>query len=88
MAQALEEKVINRRFTFHDLRAYYTTQHKAQYGHCQSFILTPRRQPRCMTAPGFLCAKGLDSPFWWEDALLKPRRRVAEKTQKFPRMGL
>ncbi len=32
MAQALEEKVINRRFTFHDLRAYYTTQHKAQYG--------------------------------------------------------
>jgi hypothetical protein len=25
-------KIIPRRFTFHDLRAYYTTQHKAQYG--------------------------------------------------------
>lgn len=32
MAKAMEEKVIPRRFTFHDLRAYYTTQHKAQYG--------------------------------------------------------
>jgi len=32
MASALAEKVIPRRFTFHDLRAYYTTQHKAQYG--------------------------------------------------------
>lgn len=31
MASALEDKVIARRFTFHDLRAYYTTQHKAQY---------------------------------------------------------
>ncbi|MCY1246035.1 hypothetical protein D9M72_592340 [compost metagenome] len=32
MARALEDKIIPRRFTFHDLRAYYTTQHKAQYG--------------------------------------------------------
>ena len=32
MAQALEDGVVARRFTFHDLRAYYTTQHKAQYG--------------------------------------------------------
>lgn len=32
MVEALEQKVIGRRFTFHDLRAYYTTQHKAQYG--------------------------------------------------------
>ncbi|GAB2532046.1 tyrosine-type recombinase/integrase [Simplicispira piscis] len=32
MAQAIEAKVVTRRFTFHDLRAYYTTQHKAQYG--------------------------------------------------------
>jgi len=32
MAKALEDKVIARRFTFHELRAYYTTQHKAQYG--------------------------------------------------------
>lgn len=32
MATALKDKVIARRFTFHDLRAYYTTQHKSQYG--------------------------------------------------------
>jgi hypothetical protein len=32
MAKALADKIIPRRFTFHDLRAYYTTQHKAQYG--------------------------------------------------------
>lgn len=32
MAKALEDKVISRRFTFHDLRAYYTTQYRAQYG--------------------------------------------------------
>ncbi len=30
--RALAEKVIDRRFTFHDLRAYYTTQHKIQRG--------------------------------------------------------
>jgi integrase len=29
---ALDSKLIRRRFTFHDLRAYYTTLHKAQYG--------------------------------------------------------
>ncbi|MFZ3120049.1 MAG: tyrosine-type recombinase/integrase [Variovorax sp.] len=32
MAKALADGVIPRRFTFHDLRAYYTTQHKVQYG--------------------------------------------------------
>lgn len=32
LVQAIEDKVISRRFTFHDLRAYYATQHKAQYG--------------------------------------------------------
>lgn len=32
MVKAMKDKVISRRFTFHDLRAYYTTQHKAQYG--------------------------------------------------------
>lgn len=32
MTQALKDKVAPRRFTFHDLRAYYTTQHTAQYG--------------------------------------------------------
>ena len=32
VAKALEEKAIEKRFTFHDLRAYYVTQHKAQRG--------------------------------------------------------
>jgi len=32
MVKALKEGVIGRRFTFHDLRAYYTTQHKERYG--------------------------------------------------------
>ncbi len=32
LVEALETGVIEQRFTFHDLRAYYTTQHKAQYG--------------------------------------------------------
>ena len=30
--KALEEKAIEKRFTFHDLRAYYVTQHKVQRG--------------------------------------------------------
>ncbi len=32
MVAALQEGVIQRRFTFHDLRAYYTTQFKEQHG--------------------------------------------------------
>ncbi|WNG69330.1 tyrosine-type recombinase/integrase [Cupriavidus gilardii] len=32
MNAALEEKVIEERFTFHDLRAYYATTHKAERG--------------------------------------------------------
>ncbi len=32
MIEALEAGVIKQRFTFHDLRAFYTTQHKERYG--------------------------------------------------------
>lgn len=32
MREAIEKKVISRRFTFHDLRAHYTTQHKERTG--------------------------------------------------------
>jgi integrase len=32
LAKALEEKTISRRFTFHDLRAFYATTHKAERG--------------------------------------------------------
>lgn len=32
MAQALAEKIVSKRFTFHDLRAYYATTHKEERG--------------------------------------------------------
>lgn len=32
MVEAIKKKVIAHRFTFHDLRAYYVTQHKAELG--------------------------------------------------------
>jgi integrase len=32
MREAIAKKVINRRFTFHDLRAHYTTEHKERTG--------------------------------------------------------
>lgn len=32
VAKALDEKAIDKRFTFHDLRAYHVTQHKVQRG--------------------------------------------------------
>lgn len=32
MVEALSLNIISRRFTFHDLRAYYTTQHKERFG--------------------------------------------------------
>ncbi len=32
MNLAIEKKVIERRFTFHDLRAYFVTQYKAETG--------------------------------------------------------
>lgn len=32
MVEALKDGVVARRFTFHDLRAYYTTQHKERFG--------------------------------------------------------
>jgi integrase len=32
MVEAIKRKVIQHRFTFHDLRAYYVTQHKAERG--------------------------------------------------------
>lgn len=32
MVEALDDGVVTRRFTFHDRRAYYTTQHKERFG--------------------------------------------------------
>lgn len=33
MKAALEEKIVAKRFTFHDLRSYFVTQHKVRHGH-------------------------------------------------------
>lgn len=41
MNQALAEKVIAERFTFHDLRAYYATTHKAERGNLPDLHANP-----------------------------------------------
>jgi integrase len=41
MREAMAKKVIERRFTFHDLRAYYTTEHKAQTGELPDIHASP-----------------------------------------------
>ncbi|MGE5866560.1 MAG: tyrosine-type recombinase/integrase [Rhizobacter sp.] len=46
MTQALAEKVIPNRFTFHDLRAYYTTQHKAEHGNLPDLHANPATTAR------------------------------------------
>jgi len=46
MVQALAEKVIAHRFTFHDLRAYYVTQHKAERGSLPDLHANPATTAR------------------------------------------
>jgi len=41
VVEALEQKVITRRFTFHDLRAHYTTEHKEQTGQLPDLHASP-----------------------------------------------
>lgn len=50
MVKPIQEGVITKRFTFHDLRAYYTTQRKEKTT-CQSCMQTRPRRPGSMTAP-------------------------------------
>ena len=51
MAKALDLKVIDQRFTFHDLRAYYVTEHKALHGRLPDLHSTLAQRPGFMTAP-------------------------------------
>lgn len=46
MASALEKKIISRRFTFHDLRAYYTTSHKEATGNLPELHKNPATTAR------------------------------------------
>lgn len=41
MAKALAEKIVTRRFTFHDLRAYHVTQYKAETGELADLHANP-----------------------------------------------
>ncbi|WP_082727905.1 tyrosine-type recombinase/integrase [Burkholderia mayonis] len=46
MVEAIEKQVIARRFTFHDLRAYHATQHKAQRGTLPDLHSNPQTTAR------------------------------------------
>lgn len=46
MNQALEEKIVGRRFTFHDLRAYYVTTHKSERGSLPDMHANPATTAR------------------------------------------
>ncbi|KVF67186.1 integrase [Burkholderia vietnamiensis] len=46
MDKVLELKKIGRRFTFHDLRAYYVTRHKAERGALPDLHANPATRAR------------------------------------------
>jgi hypothetical protein len=46
MREAIAKSVIGRRFTFHDLRSHYTTQHKAQMGALPDLHASPTTTAR------------------------------------------
>ncbi len=57
--QALEEKVITKRFTFHDLRAYYVTQHKEERGSLPDLHANPATMARVYDRSKTVKRKGL-----------------------------
>ena len=46
MREAVAKGVIERRFTFHDLRAYYTTEHKTRLGALPDMHASPTTTAR------------------------------------------
>lgn len=52
IVEAYEQKVIERRFTFHDLRAYYVTQHKEQRGALPDLHASPTTTGRVYERSG------------------------------------
>lgn len=57
--QALNEKIITKRFTFHDLRAYYVTQHKAERGVLPDLHANPATTARVYDRSKTVKRKGL-----------------------------
>lgn len=61
MGQAIKAKVVACRFTFHDLRAYYTTQHKAQYQSLPELHFDAKTTAKVYDRSRVSVHKGLDS---------------------------
>lgn len=59
MREAMSEKVIARRFTFHDLRAHYATQHKERLGHLPDLHASPTTTAKVYERSGVSRRKAL-----------------------------
>ena len=59
MREAMAKKVISRRFTFHDLRAHYTTQHKEQTGALPDLHASPATTAKVYERSGVARRKAL-----------------------------
>lgn len=61
MVAAIMEKVISKRFTFHDLRAFYVTQHKAERGALPDLHANPATTARVYDRTKIVRRRGLDA---------------------------
>jgi integrase len=61
MTDAIREKVIGKRFTFHDLRAYYVTQHKQEQGCLPDLHANPATTARVYDRNKIVRRRGLES---------------------------
>jgi integrase len=59
MVDAINKKVIAHRFTFHDLRAYYVTQHKAERGALPDLHANPAMTARVYDRSKVVKRRGL-----------------------------
>lgn len=59
MREAIAKKVIGRRFTFHDLRAHYTTQHQEQEGKLPNLHASPTTTAKVYERSGVARRKAL-----------------------------
>jgi integrase len=61
MTEAIKEKVIPKRFTFHDLRAYYVTQYKSERGALPDLHANPATTARVYDRTKIVKRRGLDA---------------------------
>ena len=59
MTEAIEAKRVSKRFTFHDLRAYYVTQHKAERGALPDLHANPATTARVYDRSKIVKRRGL-----------------------------